>query len=177
MNTIKKTLLASCGIAMAMALYACGDDDSEFLSNRDDIESESSSSAGKGTDAKGSSSSVETIVDVQDGPISETDSIDLSEYGQGSAVVDKDGGKVYTLMTSGVDVWTLENLDSKATHPTSACYDYADSLCKGYGRLYLEVVTMRLRSAPTVTRCPVLRTTGCCLNPRMTTSLYMPAVA
>lgn len=139
MNTIKKTLLASCGIAMAMALYACGDDDSEFLSNRDDIESESSSSAGKGTDAKGSSSSVETIVDVQDGPISETDSIDLSEYGQGSAVVDKDGGKVYTLMTSGVDVWTLENLDSKAMHPTSTCYDYADSLCKGYGRLYLEV--------------------------------------
>lgn len=134
MNTIKKTLLASCGIAMAMALYACGDDDSEFLSNRDDIESESSSSA-----AKGSSSSVETLVDVQDGPISETDSIDLSEYGQGSAIVDKDGGKVYTLMTSGVDVWTLENLDSKATHPTSACYDYADSLCKGYGRLYLEV--------------------------------------
>ena len=139
MNTIKKTLLASCGIAMAMALYACGDDDSEFLSNRDDIESESSSSAGKGADAKGSSSSVETIVDVQDGPISETDSIDLSEYGQGSAVVDKDGGKVYTLMTSGVDVWTLENLDSKAMHPTSTCYDYADSLCKGYGRLYLEV--------------------------------------
>ena len=139
MNTIKKTLLASCGVAMAMALYACGDDDSEFLSNRDDIESESSSSAGKGADAKGSSSSVETIVDVKDGPISETDSIDLSEYGQGSAVVDKDGGKVYTLMTSGVDVWTLENLDSKATHPTSTCYDYADSLCKGYGRLYLEV--------------------------------------
>ena len=76
MNTIKKTLLASCGIAMAMALYACGDDDSEFLSNRDDIESESSSSAGKEGDAKGSSSSVETLVDVQDGPISETDSID-----------------------------------------------------------------------------------------------------
>lgn len=139
MITIKKILLASCGVAMAMALYACGDDDSEFLSNRDDIESESSSSAAKGADAKGSSSSVETLVDVQDGPISETDSIDLSEYGQGSAVVDKDGGKVYTLMTSGVDVWTLENLDSKATHPTSACYDYADSLCKGYGRLYLEV--------------------------------------
>lgn len=134
MITVKKILLASCGVAMAMALYACGDDDSEFLSNRDDIESESSSSA-----AKGSSSSVETLVDVQDGPISETDSIDLSEYGQGSAVVDKDGGKVYTLMTSGVDVWTLENLDSKATHPTSTCYDYADSLCKGYGRLYLEV--------------------------------------
>ena len=139
MITVKKILLASCGVAMAMALYACGDDDSEFLSNRDDIESESSSSAAKGADAKGSSSSVETLVDVQDGPISETDSIDLSEYGQGSAVVDKDGGKVYTLMTSGIDVWTLENLDSKATHPTSACYDYADSLCKGYGRLYLEV--------------------------------------
>ena len=133
MNTVKKAFLASCGFVVAMALCACGDDDSSFLNDRDDIESESSSGA------KGSSSSAETIVDVKDGPISETDSIDLSEYGQDDAVVDKDGGKVYNLMTSGITVWTLENLDSKAAHPTSTCYDYADSLCRDYGRLYSEV--------------------------------------
>lgn len=138
MNTVKKTLLASCGIAIAMALYACGDDESDFLSDRDDVEAESSSSNSKGSGTKGSSSSVETIVDIKDGPISETDSIDLSEYGQDDAVVDRDGGKVYNLMTSGIDVWTLENLDSKAAHPTSGCYDYADSLCRDYGRLYLD---------------------------------------
>ena len=133
-DAMRKVSVFLCGTLMAL-LSACGDD-SKTSSRVPEEESlvvdESSSSSAQ----KGSSSSLETIVDVVDGPVVEADSIDVSEYLQEGAVLDKRNKRSYNLLISEIDIWTNENIDYKTTSPKSTCYDYKDSLCVKYGRLY-----------------------------------------
>jgi uncharacterized protein (TIGR02145 family) len=133
---MKKIPVFLCGI-LAVLFCACGDDSDSSHDVEEDspsVEENSSSSVsgGKGS----SSSSIEAIVDVKEGSVVEADSIDLIEYAEEGSVVDKRNKKAYDLLVSGILVWTNENIDLKTTRPMSACYDYSDSLCAKYGRLY-----------------------------------------
>ena len=133
---LKELIIALCGSALVL-FSACGDDSNSSNDSEGDLssaEESSSSEGGKGN----SSSSVETIVDVKDGPVVDADSIDVNDYEQEGAVVDKRNKKSYELRYSGIYVWVDENLDYKTTHPMSTCYDYTDSLCVKYGRLYAD---------------------------------------
>ena len=133
-SLVKKSAAFLC-MALVAVFYACGDDSSSSQEpNEGDVVAESSSS-GK----KGSSSSVEPIIDIKEGSVVDADSIDLSEFEPEGAVVDSRNRKSYDLLVSGITVWVNENLDYKTTHPMSTCYDYADSLCVKYGRLYTDV--------------------------------------
>lgn len=133
-DAMRKVPVFLCGALMTL-LSACGDD-SKTSSRAPEEESlvvdESSSSSVQ----KESSSSLEAIVDVVDGPVVEADSIDVSEYLQEGSVLDKRNKRSYDLLISEIDIWTNENIDYKTTSPKSTCYDYKDSLCVKYGRLY-----------------------------------------
>lgn len=135
---LMKKLAAFLCVALVAMFYACGGDSSSSQEPNDGDSAAESSSSGKGGN-KGSSSSVEPIVDIKEGSVIDADSIDLSEFGEDGAVVDKRNRKSYDLLVSGITVWVNENLDYKTTHPMSTCYDYTDSLCVKYGRLYIDV--------------------------------------
>lgn len=124
-------------VALMALLSACGDDSktSSRVPEEDDLAVDESSSSNA---QKGSSSSLETIVDVKEGSVVEADSIDVSEYLQEGSVLDKRNKRSYNLLVSGIGIWTDENIDYKTTSPKSTCYDYDDSLCVKYGRLYSD---------------------------------------
>ena len=134
---MKKSAAFLC-LALATAFYACGDDSGSSSQDSPEDEAVLDASSSSGTGDK-SSSSIEPIVDIKDGPVVDADSIDLSEYEQEGKVFDRRDKKSYNLLVSGITVWIDENLDYKTTHPMSTCYDYADSLCVKYGRLYSDV--------------------------------------
>ena len=131
--TMKKMPLIL-GVALVAFFSACGGDSSSSQESEDENHAVESSSSGK----KGSSSSVEPIVDIKEGSVVDADSIDISEYEQEGKFFDKRNKKTYDLLVSGITVWINENLNFKPMHPISTCYDYADSLCVKYGRLYSE---------------------------------------
>ena len=134
MNLFRMKLfaLACVGLFVAGTFSACGEDSSPFRDDESEILNEKSSSSIK----KVSSSSLESNVDIKEGPVSRTDSIDVSGYDDNEIIKDKQSEKVYELLVSGINVWMVENLDYKPNHPISTCYNYADSLCRDYGRLY-----------------------------------------
>ena len=134
---MKKSAALLC-LALATAFYACGDDSGSSSQDSPEDEAVLDASSSSGTGDK-SSSSIEPIVDIKDGPVVDADSIDLSEYEQEGKVFDRRDKKSYNLLVSGITIWIDENLDYKTTHPMSTCYDYADSLCVKYGRLYSDV--------------------------------------
>ena len=133
MSMLKMKLFAFVFVALVVGTFsACGDDSSSSQDVENEISNEKSSSSGK----KVSSSSLESNVDIKEGPVSKTDSIDVSEYDENEIVKDKQSERTYNLLVSGLNVWTVENIDKKPVHPTATCYDYADSLCNDYGKLY-----------------------------------------
>jgi uncharacterized protein (TIGR02145 family) len=125
-----------CVALIAGTFSACGEDSTPFRDVENEISTAESSSSEKISGKKVSSSSLESNVDIKEGPVSRTDSIDVSEYDDNEIIKDKQSEKVYELLVSGINVWMAENLDYKPNHPISTCYDYADSLCRDYGRLY-----------------------------------------
>lgn len=133
-----KKLAAFLCVALVAMFYACGGDSSSSQEPNDGDSAAESSSSGKGG-KKGSSSSVEPIVDIKEGSVVDADSIDLSEFEPEGSVVDSRTRTSYDLMVSGITIWVNENLNYKTTHPMSSCYDYTDSLCVKYGRLYFDV--------------------------------------
>ena len=133
MNLFRMKLFAlACVALFACTFSACGEDSSSSQDVENEISNEKSSSSVK----KVSSSSLESNVDIKEGPVSNTDTIDVSEYDDNDIIKDKQSERVYELLVSGINSWMVENLDYKPNHPISTCYDYADSLCRDYGRLY-----------------------------------------
>ena len=136
-ESMMKKIFAILNVVLVALFCACGNDsDSSHDPEEENPAVEESSSSSAHGDKGKSSSSVEAIVDVKEGAVVDADSIDLIEYAEEGSVVDKRNKKSYDLLVSGILVWTNENLDLNTTRPMSACYDYSDSLCAKYGRLY-----------------------------------------
>jgi uncharacterized protein (TIGR02145 family) len=131
---VTKALVVYGAFVFGNIFVACGDDSSSSQ-DVEEVDGKSSSSSVK----KRSSSSVEPIIDVKDKPVNETDSLDLSEFDNGGVVADKQSNRVYEVQVLGYNSWTVENIDKKTDHPTSTCYNYADSLCEKNGRLYSNI--------------------------------------
>ena len=116
MSMLKMKLFAFVFVALVAGTFsACGDDSSSSQYAENEISNEKSSSSGK----KVSSSSSESNVDIKEGPVSKTDSIDVSEYDENEIVKDEQSERTYNLLVSGLNVWTVENIDKKPVHPTA----------------------------------------------------------
>ena len=126
--------LKSLIVLLVLAMFAaCGDDDSNFASRGNDIESSSSSAF--------SPSGIPKAVPCK------TDSTDDCVYG---TLVDERDGQEYKTIDIAGRTWMAENLNFAYLEPVdgsdsgSVCFDNDPENCEKYGRLYSWAVAMKM---------------------------------
>lgn len=127
-----------CGTLLAL-FSACGDDSGPSETPKEETPVAEESSSSVSVKKNSSSSGAEEIADVKEGTANKADSIDVSEFDQEGVVVDERNNRTYGVIASGINYWLIDNLNNKKIHQASTCYDYNDTLCFKYGRLYSNV--------------------------------------
>lgn len=150
-------LLALSAVVL-LALSACDDDDSNFItpkSNEHETDVSSSSSTNSSSSRSDKTSSSSVLDSREDVEIMPSGTYDCSKYkcitteflnqdfleaGKYGEFLDKRDGQVYKTIQIGDQVWMAQNLNFNAL--MSSCYNDSTEYCEKYGRLYTWMSAM-----------------------------------
>ena len=125
MNILGKFNFWGCIALLSAILVSCS---STSDSASDDLD-------GNSSDSRESSSS-----QIEEGPITHADSLDVNRYDNSdvTSITDSASGSKYSVVTYGTYTWLEDNVNKITTDVKNTCYAYDDSKCGKYGRLYME---------------------------------------